>query len=141
MELRALIVSILSFILSIVATVISSVIANKPYYKKLCLSETFVDKKDEFGISISNVGRVVVFIERIELVELKTNKCLGQLFLNNGNDKFLFSIEPGEVKYITLNLFENNPYCHVADPNKYLKVVIYEKNGNIEVFKNIFAVG
>ena len=141
MELCALIVSILSFILSVVATIISSVIANKPYYKKLCLSETFVKEEDKFGLSISNIGRTVVYVERVELVEIKTNKCLGQLFLNRDDNVFLFSINPGEIKYITLDLFDNNPYRHVIDPNKFLKVVIYEKGGKINDYKDIFAVG
>ena len=141
MEICALIVSILSFILSIVATVVSCVIANKPYYKKLCLSETFVKDDNLFGLSISNIGRTTVYIERVELIEIKTNRVLGQLFLNNEGQSKLFAIEPGYIRYIYLDLIEENPYSHVADPNDFLKISIFEKNGKISEYKNIFAVG
>jgi len=140
MEICALIVSVLSFILSIVATVVSCVIANKPYYKKLCLSETFVKDDNRFGLSISNIGRTIVYINRVELVELKTNKVLGQLFFNNEGQRKLFSIEPGEIRYIHLDLYDDNPYSHEADPNRFLKIVVYENNGKISEYKNIFVV-
>lgn len=140
MEICALVVSILSFVLSLVATIISSIIANKPYYKKLCLSETFSGNQEEFGVSISNIGRTVVYIGRVELVEIKTNKILGQIFFHE-DDQHLYSVEPGNIKYVKLHLHHGNPYAHQYDPNKYLKVVVYEKDGKISEYKNIFAVG
>lgn len=141
MEVSALIVSILSLVLSTIATIISLIIANKPYYKKLCLSETFVARDDQFGLSISNIGRTVVYIDLIELVEKKSGDVLGQKRLESGAKDTLFAIRPGEIKYITIDLYTQNSYRGVADPNKYLELRIWEKNGRKSIYKDFLAVG
>lgn len=57
MDIVAIIISILSFILSVIATIVSCSIANKPYYKKLYVSETYPEKSDQYGFSISNMDQ------------------------------------------------------------------------------------
>ena len=136
MEIASIILSSLSIIVAIYA----AIVANKPYIKKLCVSEVYTPEENCFKFSISNIGREEYYPKSIHLIDLRTHEEVGSnTFEEKG--KRLYAIAPGEIRYITVFWYNNEKYKNQIDVNPYLRVVLRDKRNMKRTFKNLFPVG
>ena len=143
LDLYAFILSVISIVFSfasVIAPFLSCVIADKPFAVKLSITETFPNINGYFGISIANIGRSDVFIEKIELIDFRSKKVYGyKYFYQSEGDVCV--LNPGNIEYVDIKLYGENPVDKSLDPNKKYGVLVCEKNGHKSLYRNFFAVG
>ena len=143
LELYAFIISVVYLVFSfasVIASFLSCVIADKPFAVKLSITETFPNKNGYFGISIANIGRSDIYIEKIELIDFRTKKVYGIKFFSQ-SEGIVCVLNPGNIEYVDIQLYYENPIDKSLDPNKTFGVLVYEKNGHKSLYRDFFAVG
>lgn len=136
LELLSLFLSLVSILVAVYA----AIIANKPFFKRIVLSESFCSEINCYKFSVSNIGREVVFPKYIKIIDIRTSKVIGFYSFEEKGNK-LYAIAPGEVRYIKVSFDEKMNYKHEVNVNQYLRVLWCDIYGKRKVFKNIFAVG
>ena len=143
MDYLSLIVSIISAFLSLISIIVAicaCIIANKPYLKRLSIVETYPEKESSLAIAITNIGREVIYIDRVEFLNFKTRKVLGRYYFDQDND-YICVLKPGTTQYLEIPLSQRSPHYNDLDPNRSYEIIIHEKNGHRTTHRGFFAVG
>ena len=140
-------VGFLNVILSLCTLILTVTIAKLPYKKKIVGSLEIIPEKTQYEpffkcfirVYLTNVGRVPIYIKRIEIIDWK-GKSLGSCLMNlRHNQCAELSAGPN---YSCEGMFVDSVFIkHVIDLNGYVKIKVTDISGKKYYISRTFPVG